>query len=100
MSMNLKSNMQIMAPLSTWKLVGHPHRSYLAIDVHGENKFDIAVVPAGEAPGEDYWLDGIGSSRQLLIPHTGDIYFRDTDNPGDETVRTISNIKCVFVEVL
>jgi hypothetical protein len=85
--------------MSTWKILGNPNRSFLMLDVKGESRFDMAVVPRGESP-EGYWLDGVGGDAVLNMPHVGDVYFRDTDNVGDETVRSISNVKCVFVEVL
>jgi hypothetical protein len=97
--MNLKSTSQTMIPLSTWKLLGDNRRSYLTINVQGEQFFDVAVVPTGEEP-DDYWLDGVGGTDKLDIPHSGDIYFRDTNNQGDETIRTISNIPCVFEQVI
>ena len=98
--MNLRSSEITIPPNTIWKVPGVKHRRYLWMNVGGEQKFDVAFVPIGRSP-DNHWLDGVGSAGgPLVIPHSGDIYIRDTNNVGDETFRFVSDVLCTFEAII
>ena len=95
MSMNLKSRQITIAPNETLHIHGDLTRKTISLQMPGEQRFDSAICPYGTTDPTPYWLLDIDSGSvglRATMSHFGEVFIRDVNIAGDETITMISDV--------